>query len=351
VDVLLTAPYYPPHIGGVEIHVRNLASFLSKKHSVRVVSSTGNCIRLRCINIPYSPIPLHFPEFKADVFHSHVPSPFFARGVWKRGLKPHVITYHNDVVVPDVVDGVRIPARIRKMIESINTKAIKPVLESCEVIITTTKSYAETSPVISEFIHKVEVVPNAVDVGFFAPSKRVYEREPIVLYVGRLVEYKGLECLLRAMKIVQKIEKRAKLVVIGDGEDRTRFETISERLELNVEFKGKLSDEAVAEWMRRGKTLVLPSKSRLEAFGIVLLEAMASGTPVIASDIPGVRDVALEGGVVFSDVDDLAEKIVSMLHDSKLAEKLSKKGMRAVREKYRWDVVTDKVEEIYFNLI
>ncbi len=350
--IVLTTPYYPPHIGGIEIHVRYLASFLSKKHDVRVVSSTGETsvaevLRLKCLNIPYSPIPLSFPELKADIYHSHIPSPFFARMVSIKGLYPHVITYHNDVIVPEVVDGHRILGR--RLIETLNKRITIPLLESCDVVIATTSSYALTSPILSQFMDKVEIVPNAVDIGRFTPGE--FERERIVIYVGRLVEYKGVDVLLKAMRFVQKGLKDARLVIIGDGEDRRRFEELSKKLGVKAEFKGRLPDGEVTEWMRRARVLVLPSFSRLEAFGIVLLEAMASATPVIGSNIPGVRDVAIEGGLTFSDVDDLANKITEILTNDKLAEKLSRKGLKAVREKYSWDVVSKRIEKLYFSLI
>lgn len=352
-NIVLTTPYYPPHVGGVEFHVKHLADRLSKRHNVRVLSSTGDCEVIRSINLPYSPIPINFPdknELKADVYHSHIPSPFFAYRIYKLNLQPHIVTYHNDVVVPEVVDGVRIPGLISKSIENINRRIVRPILDSCSAIITTTFSYAITSELIRDYVDKVFVVPNGVDYERFSPGRSVDERESIVLYVGRLVEYKGVEKLLITMKSVQK-EVNAKLVIIGDGEDRNKFESIAKKLGVETIFTGKLPDEKVIGWMKVARVLVLPSSSRLEAFGMVLLESMASGTPVIAGDIPGVRDVAKEGGMIFSDVDELRERILKLLTDDKFALKLSSKGLTAVRRKYGWDRVVEEVEKIYLQFI
>jgi glycosyltransferase involved in cell wall biosynthesis len=349
-EILLATPYFPPHIGGVEFHVRYLASNLSKKHRVRVISSKGDCETVPSINIPYSPIPISFPRIRADIYHSHVPSPFFAHRIFKLGLDPHIITYHNDVAIPQVVNGLRIPGILRKTIERINEKILTPVLESCDVIIATTRSYALTSPVLSRFMDKVVIVPNGVDTEKFTPGIRVDEREQVVLYVGRLVEYKGLTILLKAMSEVQRFLD-AKLVVVGEGEDRKRFERFAERLAINAVFTGKLPDFEVQQWMKRARVLVLPSFSRLEAFGMVLLESMASGTPVIASSIPGVRDVAADGGLVFSDTEDLSQKIMFMLEDDRIALKLSRKGLKAVNEKYSWDKVSENIEKIYLKVV
>jgi rhamnosyl/mannosyltransferase len=96
----------------------------------------------------------------------------------------------------------RIPFLLKKIVEMCNTQLTLPLLESCDRIVATTLSYASTSPILSQFMDKIEVIPNAVDTKIFRPGKR--DREPIVLFVGRLVEYKGVEALLRAMKEVKR---------------------------------------------------------------------------------------------------------------------------------------------------
>jgi glycosyltransferase involved in cell wall biosynthesis len=349
--VVLTTPYYPPHIGGVEVHVQNLARRLKERgYDVEVVSSVGedHAVKIKTvpsIPIPYSPIPITFPDVEGDVFHSHIPSPFFAKRIADRNLKPHVVTYHNDVVTPEKVDGKYIPPRIRRIIDGINEDVTIPILDSADVIIATTKSYAETSPILSRY--EVKIVPNAVDVSRFEYTKR---KEDFVLYVGRLVEYKGLPTLLEAMRIVQA-EFPIKLVIVGDGEDRSRFEALARKLGVMAEFKGRVQEDVKIDLIKRSRVLVLPSKSRLEAFGIVLLEAMACGTPVIGSNIAGVRDVAKEGGLVFYDIEDLAEKILKLITNDKMARALGRRGRKAVEEKYDWSVVIDKIEKIYADVL
>ncbi len=348
--IVLTTPYYPPHVGGVEFHVQNLALKLKLRgYDVEVISSTGyddsvRVITVHSIPVPYSPIPLKFPNVCGDIYHSHIPSPFFAREVAKRRLKPHVITYHNDVFIPENVNGWKIPAKIGRIIENINEDITIPILESAEVIIATTKSYARTSPILSQF--DVRIVPNAIDIERYEFCE---EKDDYVAYVGRLVEYKGLPILLRAMRIVQK-ELPIKLIVVGDGEDRRRFEKLAKDLEVKVEFKGRLPEKEKVKIIKKARVLVLPSQSRLEAFGIVLLEAMACGTPVIGSNTPGVRDVAREGGTVFYDTDDLAEKILKLATNDGLVRSLGRRGRKAVEEKYNWDVVIERLERIYFDV-
>ncbi len=352
--VVMASPYYPPHIGGVEIHTKNLVEGLKHRgHEVITISSIGSDIVVPCVGIPYSPIPLKFPDVNADIYHSHVPSPFFAIRLAElaaRYKKPHVVTYHNDVVVPSRVNGYRLPAVFGRKIEGANASFVKPVLEKADMILATTRSYAGTSSILLEFIRKIRIVPNAVNPEKFVPGEIAGEREPTVLYVGRLVEYKGLSLLIKAIADVQK-EIKTRLVVVGDGEDRRTFEELALKLGVDAVFTGKIPKKEVVEWMRRARVLVLPSFSRLEAFGIVLLEAMACSTPVMAADIPGVSEVASEGGVTFSDDKELVKKLKLLLTDDRLATKLGKMGRTAVERKFSWKVVLDKIEKIYGELL
>lgn len=346
--VLLTSPYYPPHIGGVEIHTMNLARGLAERgYDVEVITSEGNdkyvkVTAIPSLPVPYSPIPLRFPDIDGDIYHSHVPSPFFAQGVNSKNCRPHVVTYHNDVFVPSRVDGKPIPSHLSKLIEKENIRVVKPVLDNARVIIATTESYAQRSSVLKNYLHKVEIIPNAVWTKDFVPGIDAGERERIVLYAGRLVEYKGLHVLIRAMKNIN-----ARLVVLGDGEDRKNFERLARALGVNAEFKGKVSHDEKKEWMRRARVLVLPAISRLEAFGIVMLEAMACKTPVIASKIPGVEEIARNGGLVFENEQDLSSIILVLLENEDLASKLGRRGRWIVKKKYDWDLVLDRTEKLY----
>ena len=349
--VVLTSPYYPPNLGGVEVHVRNLANgLLGRGFDVEVITSSGRDVAVKVrkvpsIPIPYSPIPIVFPKVEGDLYHSHIPSPFFAKEVARRNLRPHVITYHNDVVIPERVNGYRIPPKVGSIIGEIAENVMRSVLESADAIIATTKDYADTSPILKDF--DVTVIPNAIDLDRYEFE---LEKEDYVIYVGRLVEYKGLSILMRAMRTVQK-SIPIKLIVVGDGEDRIRFERLARTLDLKVEFEGRVSEDRKIELIKKAKLLVLPSKSRLEAFGIVLLEAMACGTPVVGSNIAGVRCVAKEGGLIFYDVDDLAEKILRIVTNDGLAKALGRRGRKVVEEKYNWKVVLSKVIDLYSSLI
>ncbi|MFB3766193.1 MAG: glycosyltransferase family 4 protein [Methanotrichaceae archaeon] len=344
--ILQVTPYFPPHVGGVEYHVKGLADGLIKRgYNVGVASSCGrysDFVHIPSIDLCYAPLPLKkFPKCKADIYHSHVPSPIFA--FMLRKAAPHVVTYHNDVIFPMRLNGFRYPTHLGKSMEWLNGKIIKPVLDEAEIIIATTKSYAETSSVLKNYLHKTRIVPNAIDVSLYPPTD---EKENYIVYAGRLVSYKGVETLLDAMKIVQAKED-LRLILIGDGYDKDRLERMAAKMGVIAEFTGRVLHNRFIDLISRAEVLVLPTTNRLEAFGIVLLEAMACKTPVLAYDTPGVNEVAMDGGMVYSSTDELAEKIIELHSNRPLRRSLGQSGRAAVEAKYSWGSVLDKIESIY----
>jgi len=353
--ILVATPYYPPHTGGVETHVKNKVDNLrARGFDVWVVTSTRcstyqNLITVPCLNIPYSPIPIKFPVIKADIYHSHIPSPFFSKKISDLNLKPHVVTYHNDVIIPGRVYGLKFPGLSRKIIEKINEKVTREILDKADVIISTTRSYSITSNILRDYQNKIEIIPNGINLEEYNPSGRK-ERKNIITYVGRLVEYKGLPLLIRALKLIKKDVKYT-LVVIGEGEDKIRLKALAAKYNINAKFTGWLPPSEKIYWLRKSKVLVLPSKTRLEAFGIVLLEAMACQTPVLAYDTPGVSEIAELGGFTFRDVNELAQRIEELLLNDKLVIKLGKRGREKVKEKFSWNKIIERLKKLYESLV
>lgn len=344
--IIQISPYFPPHVGGVEYHVKELADGLARRgHQVSVASSCGKwtseLIRIPSINLFYSPMPIKLPKLEADVYHSHIPSPLFA--FMLRNASPHVVTYHNDVVVPGILNGHALPRTFSAALERINEKLVRPVLEEAEIIIATTKSYALTSPVLNDYLHKIKIVPNAVNVSLYP---QVRKKENYVLYAGRMLSYKGIESLLFAMSEVQK-SSDLDLVLVGEGYDRSRLEEMAKKLHIRAMFTGRLERSMFIETISRAEMLVLPTQNRLEAFGIVLLEAMACETPVLAFDTPGVNEVAENGGMVYSSTQELCELILELHENEPLRVFLGQKGRRAVEENYSWKRVLDCMESVY----
>jgi glycosyltransferase involved in cell wall biosynthesis len=344
--IIQISPYFPPHVGGVEYHVKELADGLAMRgHQVSVASScgrwTGELIRIPSLDLFYSPMPIKLPKIEADVYHSHIPSPLFA--FMLRNASPHVVTYHNDVVVPGNVNGHDLPRPFAAALERINELLVRPVLEEAETIIATTKSYAETSPVLEDYLDKLRIVPNAVNVSLYP---HVRKKENYVLYAGRMLSYKGVESLLFAMSEVQK-SADLELLLVGDGYDRGRLEEMATRLHVRAKFTGRLERSMFIDTISRAEMLVLPTQNRLEAFGIVLLEAMACETPVLAFDTPGVNEVAENGGMVYSSLEELIELILKLHENEPLRLCLGQRGRKAVEENYSWKRVLDCMESVY----
>ena len=330
----------------MEYHVKELAEGLANRgHQVSVASScgrwTGELIRIPSIDLFYSPMPIKLPKLEADVYHSHIPSPLFAYML--RSATPHVVTYHNDVIVPEILNGHALPRPFAAALEKINELLVRPVLEEAEIVIATTKSYALTSPVLKDYLDKLRIVPNAVNVSLY-PQER--KKENYVLYAGRMLSYKGVESLLFAMSEVQK-SADLDLLLVGDGYDRSRLEEMAKQLHVRAKFRGRLERSMFIDTISRAEMLVLPTQNRLEAFGIVLLEAMACMTPVLAFDTPGVNEVAENGGLVYSSTEELSQLILKLHENEPLRVLLGQKGRKAVEENYSWKRVLDSMESIY----
>jgi glycosyltransferase involved in cell wall biosynthesis len=246
-------------------------------------------------------------------------------------------------MVPGKLNGYSLPGWGCSSLEWLDRKIVKPILDEAKIIIATTKSYAMTSPVLRNYSHKIRIVPNAVNVSCYPLGR---QKKSYVLYVGRLLVYKGIESLLLAMSKVQE-EANLELILVGDGYDRIRLEEMAARLGVKAKFTGRLEHSKLIDFISRAEMLVLPASNRLEAFGIVLLEAMACETPVLAFDTPGVNEVASEGGRVFSSTAGLARTILELHENKALRTNLGRRGRNAVEMKYSWKRVLDRIESIY----
>ncbi len=175
-----------------------------------------------------------------------------------------------------------------------------------------------------------------------------------ILFVGGLDRahyFKGVDVLLEA---VSKLKvKGCKLIIVGDGDMRLNYEKKAKNLGIadRVEFVGSVEDDKLPSYYQDCDIFVLPSINKGEAFGMVLLEAMACGKPVIASNLPGVRSVFKEGehGLLVKpgDVNDLSEKITKLLTDDKLRNEMGLRARKLTEEKYTWNKVGERLNKVY----
>ncbi|MCG2825113.1 MAG: glycosyltransferase family 4 protein, partial [Thermoplasmatales archaeon] len=230
-------------------------------------------------------------------------------------------------------------------------------LKNADRIIVSTKTYAATSRAMWK--HEPAVIPSAVDINEFNPEvdcRAVREKHNlngnVVLFVGRLVEHKGLEYLIRSAKNVD-----AKYLIVGEGELRDKLGNLVKKLGVKdkIIFTGKVSNAELPKYYAASDVFVLPSVARLEAFGLVIAEAMSSGKPVIVSDIPGVREVITDNveGVLVPPMDEkmLGEKINILLSNPEMRKSMGEKGRKKVEEKFSWDKVIVEIEKVYEEVV
>jgi glycosyltransferase involved in cell wall biosynthesis len=203
---------------------------------------------------------------------------------------------------------------------------------------------------------KVTTLHIGIDCKKFAPGPcPVIERPPRVLFVGRLVEKKGCEYLIRAMKVVQEGLPGAELVVAGDGALRAALEQLGRELRVKVMFLGSVTSSRVQAELANARALCLPSvraaNGDAEGLGIVLLEAQAAGVPVITSAVGGAQEGILEGETGYSfaeqDVASLSEKIIRVLTDDTLASSMSRAAPRFIAEQFDIRRLTARLESLY----
>jgi phosphatidylinositol alpha-mannosyltransferase len=176
-----------------------------------------------------------------------------------------------------------------------------------------------------------------------------------LLFVGRLDPRKGLQFLLAAMPdVVQLTGGRARLLVVGDGLLRARYQAaVPGAARGHVRFLGQVPSAELPRWYATADVFVSPASSH-ESFGIVLLEAMAAGCPVVASDLPGYRTVIQPGenAVAFpvGDVSTLARTLAALAEDPARRRVLAERG-RARALEYAWPRVADRLEEVYRRVL
>ncbi len=289
----------------------------------------------------------------ADLYHAHSPPPlasYFAARVSRRTGTPLVITYHCDPEVPGPL-GVVVTGLYRRTLEAYSMK-------QASGIIATTQTYAATSR--SLWSLDPTVIPNAVDTERFDPRASgsavrerhgIGEEEALALFVGRLVRHKGIEYLLQALRHVD-----AHLIIVGVGDHARKLETMVSDLGLRerVVFVGRVPSRELQSYYAACDLFVLPSISRLEAFGIAALEAMASGKPVVVSDVPGIREVIADGvdGLLADPMnpEDIAGKMRDLLEDPERRRRMGSRGRRKVEERFAVRPVVDKLERFYARI-
>lgn len=355
---------YYPHIGGIETVIRQYAEELGKRDGfeVRVLVCRGdkggmsrekiNGVDVtRCGSMgTYFSCPLSgqfvrkFREMaaKSDVVHIHVPFPLADAALLLSGFKGKVIvSWHSDVVK-------------QKKLLMLYKPFMKSLLKRADRILVATEGHIDGSAYLPEFRDKCVIVPYGIvpeDYTSVAPEdyltqKCTYKDSIKVMFSGRLVYYKGIDVLINAFPSVKNCE----LFICGEGElepmlrDSVAVQGMSDR----VHFLGFLPEKDLRRAFADCDIFVLPSVERSEAFGIVQLEAMVCGKPVINTSLPsGVPFVSIHGetGITVppSDSAALAFAINRLANDSELREKMGSAAAERVKTIFSENIVIDRL--------
>ena len=201
---------------------------------------------------------------------------------------------------------------------------------------------------------KIEVIPNGINLEEFKKIKAKKFDRPTIIYIGRLVDYKRVDILIKATHLIKKEIKDIQCLIIGQGDERKNLEKLVKSLDLqnNIKFLGYVpSFEETIKLRKSSHIFVTPST--LEGFGISILEAMASKIPYICSDLEVFKEITEngKGGLFFkkNNFNNLAKKILLLLKDKELYKKKIIEAQNYVK-KYDWKEIAKKVEKIWYKL-
>ncbi len=355
-------------IGGVESYVRSLSAELAAMgHSVEVVCADApgekpsipgvrahylkTAFFVANTNITPGLLPALLTT-DCDLIHTQLPTPWSADLSMIAGrLKdvPLVLSYQNDIA------GAGIFSTLSGLY---NTTMLKVLLRSAGRIIISRSEFL--SPHLRDHADRLEVIPPGVDIRIFSPMKR--EQIADIFFLSVLDEYHGykkLDTLLQAVKIVRRDIPGIRVIVGGDGPMKGYYQNMARDLGLsqNVRFAGYISNPDLPDFYNSCRIFVLPSKDPVrEGFGIVLLEAMACGRPVIATEIAGVAQdlVSSNAGIVIRrdyEAGELAQAIRLLLSGDKPSEEIARNARNLAMEKYAWTRIAERMDGVYRELV
>jgi N-acetyl-alpha-D-glucosaminyl L-malate synthase BshA len=364
--IIIVFQFLPRWIGGTEIATQNIARHLAHNgNEVHIITSADEGLEKEkreddfCIHrISYPKIKvlgyiifwircfLLIKMIKPEIVHSQgvqmgVPA-FLAKTFF--GISYIVYCRGSDVYLP---------WKFKKIIS-------KVVLNSADKVIALTEDMKEKLQI--NYKKNIVVLPNGIDLkkfeGFSKQGMRdnfkIGSDEKIITFVGSFKLVKGVKYLIEAFAIIFKRNSEVKLLLIGDGPERKNLKNMVEthNLTLSVDFMGNVANQKIPEYLSISDIFVLPSLS--EGFPSVILEAMASGLPIIATRVGGLPEIIKEGENGFlvdpKNSNQIADKAVLFLENSRLREKISGNNKEKSKE-YNWENIIEKLVKVYLEVI
>jgi glycosyltransferase involved in cell wall biosynthesis len=297
-----------------------------------------------------------------DIVHLHYP--FFGGELTALAAALHrtplVITYHQDVLLHGPMGLIA---------EALRWTTGLLTIRSASRLLFTSLDYGRSShagPMLYRRAHRIDELSNGVDCGVFSPcSDRpslrarygIARDERVVLLVAGLDRahfFKGVDVLLDAMA---QLPASVKGIIVGDGDMRAGYAARAEQLGLGqrIIFAGRVSDQRLPQYYQLADVTVLPSTTMGEAFGLVLVESLACATPVIATNLPGVRTVVQheqDGLLVKPGCSaDLANALARILADEAARQAMGRRGRAKVDARYGWEQIGARLESIYHQTL
>jgi phosphatidylinositol alpha-mannosyltransferase len=364
VRILQACPYAWDAPGGVQVHVRELADHLAGRgHEVLIVApadarTADRDVRVvgRPVRIPYGGkvAPISFSPgswrriretlrvFEPDVVHAHEPlSPSTSMLVVRAATTPVVATFHA--------------GHDRSRLMSAAAPLLRSTFRKLDARIAVSRAAAAF--LATAFRAPVEIVPNGIDAGRWAR----HAVEPIaglppgrrILWASRLDPQKGFPLLVRAFATLAGEIEDAQLVVVGDGRDRHAVDALPPAIRERVTMVGAVPNADLPPYHAAADVFVAAATGH-ESFGVILVEALAAGLPVVATDIAGYREVvrdAIDGILVPpGDAAALAAAVGRVLREPELAARLAAAGPSRAAA-FSWDEVAPRIEEIYERVV
>ena len=287
---------------------------------------------------------------KISIINSHWVVPQGISGVIAKivyGTK-HVIMIHGSDI--NIVKS----SKLLKFISNIIFKYSDVIIVNSSY----TKSIVEKH--LSAYKNKLRLIPMGVDPSKFSFQSRDLKnkklQEFMILGVGVLIDWKGFKYLIHAFKEILKNYPNSKLTIIGDGVEKDNLIELSKKLNIDekIKFLGWIKNNEIVEYYKKNDIFVIPSinlKGKTEGLGIVTMEAMCTGLPVVGSDVGGIPDVIKDGVNGFlvpaKSSQDIAKKIIKILDDEDLYQKFSKNGRMIIENSFSWKSISSQFSNIF----
>ena len=372
--LLIVAPYFPPHSGGLEKYAFEISKHLKRDYQWKIVVITSGERRGKDMKEEYHDLTVYRLSYSFKLSNSPIGIGWFSKvrniikienpliinihtpvpgigdiaALFTNG-KPLVVTYHagsmhKEKILSDIFIWVYEHIFMHFLLE----KAASIICASDFVRFNFLKLYSKKS---------ITITPGT-DIKLFIPNPSKKNKRPTILFVGGLgkaEQHKDLQTLLEAIKIVQDSIHDISLMVVGDGDMRKEYEAYVAQLKIkkSVQFTGKLFGKQLVEAYQQAHVFVLPSTN--ESFGLVLIEAMACKVPVIGTDIGGIPEIIEnnKNGIIIPPKNPiaLAESIRNILCDKNFSLRIAENGYTKVIDCFQWTKKARETDSVFQKII